>query len=164
MATALREGDAAPDFELAADEGSAVRLSALRGSWVVLFFYPRALTPGCTTEACGFRDLRRELAQAGVEVLGLSHDPVDRLRSFKAKNGLNFPLLSDPDHATAQAYGVFGEKRFMGREFMGVHRTTFLIDADGTVARVWPRVRVHEHASEVLSEARRLLDERRLPA
>ena len=156
MTTLPGEGADAPDFALAADDGGIVRLSDLRGQWVVLFFYPKALTPGCTTEACDFRDLLGDLAAAGVAVLGISHDPVDTLRRFRARHDLSYPLLSDVEHEVTQAYGVYGLKKFMGREFMGIFRTTFLIDPEGRVVRVWPKVKVKNHAAEVLAEARRL--------
>ena len=156
MPTSLSEGDQAPGFELLGDDGGTTRLSDLRGSWVALFFYPKALTPGCTTEACGFRDLHGELVAAGVRVLGISHDPVDKLDRFRAKHGLEYPLLSDEQHVATEAFGVHGLKKFMGREFMGIFRTTFLIDPQGVVARVWPRVKVQSHAAEVLEEALRL--------
>jgi peroxiredoxin Q/BCP len=149
-------GAAAPDFTLPADQGGEVRLSGLAGRWVVLFFYPKALTPGCTTEACGFRDAYAELGELGAEVLGLSHDPVDKLQKFRAKHELTFPLLSDTEHAVTEAYGVYGLKKFMGREYMGIHRTTFLIGPDGRIARVWPKVRVKDHVEEVVTALKEL--------
>lgn len=150
----LAEGTAAPDFELEADDGRRLRLSDLRGRWVVLFFYPKALTPGCTTEACGFRDAYREMQELGAEVLGVSHDPVARQRRFKEKHELSFPLLSDPEHRVTGAFGVYGLKKFMGREHMGIHRTTFLIDPEGRIAKVWRKVKVKDHPAEVLEELR----------
>ncbi len=146
------EGSAAPDFELPSDDGQQIRLSSLKGKWVVLFFYPKALTPGCTTEACGFRDAYAELQDLGAEVLGLSHDPIPKLQKFREKNGLTFPLLSDVEHEATTAYGVYGLKKFMGREYMGIKRTTFLIDPEGRIAKVWKQVRVKDHVDEVLSE------------
>lgn len=150
----LPEGREAPDFELEADDGRAVRLSDLRGRWVVLFFYPKAMTPGCTTEACGFRELHDEIVATGAAVLGVSHDSVDRQRRFKEKHGLNFPLLSDPEHRVTEAFGVYGLKKFMGREHMGIHRMTFLIDPEGRIAKVWRKVKVKDHPVEVLEELR----------
>ena len=156
MSVPLGEGVKAPDFSLSTDEGGEVRLHGLEGRWVVLFFYPKALTPGCTTEACGFRDAYAELGKLGAEVLGVSHDPVDKLQKFRAKHELTFPLLSDTEHAVTDAYGVYGMKKFMGREYMGIHRTTFLIDPKGRIARVWPKVRVKDHVEEVVTALKEL--------
>ncbi len=152
----LAEGTPAPPFELTADDGRTVRLEDLRGRWVILYFYPRAMTPGCTTEACGFRDTGAELRDLGAEVVGVSPDPPERLARFRERHGLDFVLLADPEHRVAEAYGVWGPKKFMGREREGVHRTTFLIDPEGRVARVWRRVRVQDHAAEVAAALRQL--------
>jgi len=149
-------GEAAPTFRLPSDEGREVDLAELCGRWVVLFFYPKALTPGCTTEACGFRDAYKTLQEMGVEVLGISHDPVTKLAKFRAKHELSFPLLSDEQHQATEAYGVYGLKKFMGREYMGIHRRTFLIDPEGRIAKVWPKVRVKDHATEVVEALREL--------
>jgi len=126
-------GDLAPDFTLTNDQGEAVSLSALRGQRVILYFYPRADTPGCTKQACAFRDASAELAELDAVVLGLSPDPVKDLVKFRDKQGLNFPLLSDEDHAVAEAYGVWREKSMYGRTYMGIQRSQFVIDADGTI-------------------------------
>jgi peroxiredoxin Q/BCP len=151
MPTNLKPGDAAPDFDLPSDSGARVRLRDLRGKRVVLYFYPRDDTPGCTTEACSFRDAWTELERRGVVVLGVSKDsPKSHLR-FKQKYGLPFTLLSDEDHAVADAYGVWGPKKFMGREYEGMDRATFLIGPDGRIEAVWPRVKPEGHAEEVLA-------------
>ncbi len=151
MPTNLKPGDAAPDFDLPSDSGARVRLRDLRGKRVVLYFYPKDDTPGCTTEACSFRDAWSELERRGVVVLGVSKDsPKSHLR-FKQKYGLPFTLLSDEDHAVADAYGVWGPKKFMGREYEGMDRATFLIGPDGRIEAVWPRVKPEGHAEEVLA-------------
>lgn len=146
------EQQMAPDFKVEADDGSTVRLSDFRGRKVVLFFYPRADTPGCTIEACEFRDTSPQLEVQGAVVLGISPDEVEAVRSFRGKLGLPFPLLADADHAVAEAYGVWSEKSMFGKNFMGVDRTTFLIDENGRVARVFRKVKPEGHAEEVLSE------------
>lgn len=146
----LQENDLAPDFELTADDGSQVRLSNLRGNRVILFFYPRADTPGCTTEACEFRDLTPQIQEKGAVVLGISPDPVDAVRKFREKFNLPFRLLADSDHAIAEAYGVWGEKSMYGKTYMGVERTTFLIDEEGRIARIFRKVSPKGHAEEVL--------------
>ena len=148
----LKENDAAPDFELPADDGEPVRLSALRGRRVVLYFYPRADTPGCTTEACEFRDLHPQLSAEGAVVLGVSPDPVEAVRKFREKFDLPFHLLADADHAVAEAYGVWKEKSMYGKKYWGVERTTFLIDEQGRIARVHHKVKPEGHAREVLGE------------
>ena len=147
----VEEGKVAPDFELRSDAGETVRLSSLRGRPVVLYFYPRDDTPGCTTEACEFRDAYDEFRRRGVEILGVSPDAEASHRKFKAKHELPFTLLSDPDHETAEAYGVWKEKRRYGRTYMGVERSTFVIDADGKVTKALPRVDPQTHADEVLA-------------
>ena len=148
----LQENALAPDFELPADDGSTVRLSDLRGSKVILYFYPRADTPGCTTEACEFRDLTPQIQEKGALVLGISPDPVEPVRKFRAKFDLPFRLLADADHAIAEAYGVWGEKSMFGKKYMGVERTTFLIDEEGHIARIFRKVSPEGHAGEVLQE------------
>ena len=144
----LAEGDEAPDFELPDQDGRPVRLSSLRGRRVVLYFYPRADTPGCTAQACAIRDRAAEFDAAGATVLGVSPDPVPRLRRFADRHGLPFTLLSDEDHAVAEAYGTWVEKRG-GR--MGIERSTFVIDAGGRIERVLRRVSAKAHDELVLS-------------
>lgn len=129
----LNVGDLAPDFELLDDQGRPVRLRDFRGRPVLLYFYPKAMTSGCTRQACAFRDAMPDFERLGVAVLGISPDPVERLQQFKVKEGLNFPLLSDPDHAVAEAYGVWGEKSMYGRTYMGIIRSQFLIDENGII-------------------------------
>ena len=146
----LKEGDAAPDFETRDAEGNAVKLSDLRGRNVVLYFYPKDDTPGCTKEACGFRDSFAEFRGRGIEVLGVSTDDEKSHRKFAEKYGLPFTLLADTEHRVADLYGVYGEKQFMGRKYMGVARKTFLIDEEGRLRKVFDRVKVDEHADEVL--------------
>jgi thioredoxin-dependent peroxiredoxin len=148
----LQENDLAPDFELPADDGTAVRLSGLRGARVILYFYPRADTPGCTTEACEFRDRMPQFEEQGAVILGVSPDAVGEVRKFREKFGLPFRLLADPDHSVAEAYGVWKEKSMFGKTFMGVERTTFLIDEEGRLARIYRRVKPEGHAAEVLEE------------
>ncbi len=145
----VQEGEAAPEFELESDAGETIRLRDLRGRRVVLYFYPKDDTPGCTKEACGFRDDLPRFRAADATVLGVSADDVASHRRFKEKYDLNFPLLADPDHRVSEAYGVWGKKTLYGREIEGIHRTTFLIDEEGRVARVWERVRPEGHAEEV---------------
>ena len=146
----LKEGDAAPDFESRDAEGNAVRLSDLRGRKVVLYFYPKDDTPGCTKEACSFRDGFAEFKRRGIEVLGVSTDDERSHRKFAEKYQLPFTLLADTDHGVADLYEVYGEKEFMGRKYMGVARKTFLIDEGGRIAKVFDKVKVDEHADEVL--------------
>lgn len=142
-------GELAPDFTLDTDAGTPLTLSSLRGKPVVLFFYPKDNTPGCTIESCQFRDLVPRFQTMGAHVLGVSPDSVRKHANFRAKHGLNFPLLADVDKAVASAYGVWQEKTFWGRKYMGNARTTFLIDADGRVARVFEKVNPLTHAAEV---------------
>lgn len=147
----LDEGDPAPDFTLPADNGDEVTLSDLGGRPVVVYFYPRDDTPGCTVEACGFRDAMPELEDRDAVVLGISDDDVDSHADFKAKHDLNFPLLADEEGRVGDAYGVYVEKQMYGNTFMGMQRATFLVDADGQIARVWPTVDPEGHADEVLA-------------
>lgn len=147
----LQEHDPAPDFELPADDGSRVRLSRLRGQRVILYFYPRADTPGCTTEACEFGELMPQWQEKGAVVLGVSPDEVGAVRRFREKFRLPFRLLADADHAVAQAYGVWAEKSMYGKTYMGVERTTFLLDADSRIERVYRKVSPKGHAAEVLA-------------
>lgn len=144
------EGDEAPDFTLPDDEGDEVTLSDLRGRPVVVYFYPRDDTPGCTLEARSFRDAMPDLADRDVAVLGISDDDADSHARFRDKHDLNFPLLADTDGEVADAYGVWVEKQMFGNEFMGVHRATFLVDADGRIAKVWPDVDPEGHVGQVL--------------
>lgn len=146
----LQENDVAPDFALPADDGELVRLSNLRGHRVILFFYPRADTPGCTIEACEFRDVSPQIEERGARVFGVSPDTVEDVRKFREKFSLNFPLLADADHAVAEAYGVWKEKTNYGRKYFGVERTTFLVDADGRIERIYRKVDPKGHASSVL--------------
>jgi len=146
----IKEGDAAPDFESRDAEGNTVRLSDLRGQKVVLYFYPKDDTPGCTKEACSFRDSSAEYERRGVKVLGVSPDDEKSHRKFAEKYSLPFTLLADTDHSVADLFGVYGEKQFMGRKYMGVNRITFLIDEEGRVRKVFDKVKVEEHADEVL--------------
>jgi peroxiredoxin Q/BCP len=146
----LEEGAKAPDFTLPDQDGDEVTLSGLAGRTVVLYFYPKADTPGCTTQACGVRDHAGDYEAAGAVVLGVSPDPVKHVKRFHDKQGLNFTLLADADHAVAEAYGVWAEKSMYGRTYWGNLRATFIIDADGTVAHVIPKASPATHDDEVL--------------
>jgi peroxiredoxin Q/BCP len=152
----IQEGDTAPDFILVADDGRDVRLSGLRGKPVVLYFYPKDDTPGCTKEACAFRDRRTEMEERGAVVLGVSPDTVASHGQFRDKYGLNFPLLADPDHQVAESYGAWGEKTFMGRTSIGIRRSTFVIDREGKVAKAWRKVSVDGHDEQVLAALAKL--------
>jgi len=147
----VSEGEPAPDFTAETDAGETVSLSDFRGKPVVLYFYPKDDTPGCTKQACGIRDAYGEFEDAGAVVLGVSPDKVGKHVKFKQKYDLPFTLLADPDHEVAELYGVWGEKRYMGRTYLGVNRTTFLIGADGTVTRVMHDVKPASHADDVLA-------------
>lgn len=146
----VSENQPAPDFELQADDGSAVKLSNFKGQKVILYFYPKDDTPGCTTQACDLRDHIQEIDARGVVVLGVSPDDVASHRKFKQKFGLNFPLLADVDHTVAELYGVWKEKNLYGRKIMGVERTSFIIDEKGNIAKVLPRVKPAEHVGQLL--------------
>jgi peroxiredoxin Q/BCP len=148
--TVIEEGKPAPDFELDSDTGERVKLSGLRGRPVVLYFYPKDDTPGCTTEACEFRDAYDVFRDRGAEVLGVSPDDVVSHGKFKTKYGLPFTLLADPDHAVAERYGVWTEKSRAGKSYMGINRSTFVIDRDGNVARAMTGIKPAGHASQVL--------------
>jgi peroxiredoxin Q/BCP len=152
----IEEGAKAPAFSLTADDGSKVRLADLKGLPVVLYFYPKDDTPGCTKEACAFRDAEGELQRLGARVLGVSPDSVESHAKFRDKFGLNFPLLADPDHAVAEKYGAWREKNMYGKKSMGVQRSTFLIDSAGKVAKLWKRVSVDGHADQVLEALKAL--------
>ncbi|NGQ97366.1 thioredoxin-dependent thiol peroxidase [Brevibacillus sp. SYP-B805] len=148
--TALAAGQAAPDFTLPASHGRTISLKDFRGKNVVLYFYPKDMTPGCTTEACDFRDFHPEFAKWNTVVLGISPDDVKSHDKFIAKHELPFPLLADVDHRVAEAYGVWVLKKMYGREYMGIERSTFLIDANGMIVHVWPKVKVAGHVQDVL--------------
>lgn len=150
----VEAGTPAPDFELRGDDGRTVRLSELRGRQVVIYFYPKDDTPGCTIQACGIRDAYGELQRAGAVVLGVSPDDELSHVEFREKYGLPFTLLSDPDHAVSERYGVWGEKQYMGSTYWGVNRSTFVVDEHGTVKRVMHAVEPDTHAGEVLEALR----------
>ncbi|MCS7081389.1 MAG: thioredoxin-dependent thiol peroxidase [Bacteroidetes bacterium] len=147
----LRVGDQAPDFEAYDQHGRPVRLSDFRGRKVVLYFYPKDGTPGCTQEACSLRDHHEELLRRGLVVIGVSPDGVESHRRFAEKHGLPFLLLSDPEGKIAQQYGVWGERSLYGRTFIGVRRTTFLIDEEGRIAHIFQKVRTSAHAEQILA-------------
>jgi thioredoxin-dependent peroxiredoxin len=147
-------GDKAPAFSLEDQSGETVKLSDFKGKKVVLYFYPKDDTPGCTREACAFRDEHSALLKAGAVVLGVSPDSEATHAKFAGKYKLPFPLLADPDHAVSERYGAWGEKSLYGRKFMGIQRSTFLIDGSGKVSRVWPKVKVDGHVDQVLEAIR----------
>jgi thioredoxin-dependent peroxiredoxin len=146
----IKEGNAAPDFTATNTNGETIRLKDLRGKKVVLYFYPKDDTPGCTKEACSFRDAFSDFRKHDIEVIGVSTDSEASHKKFTTKYQLPFTLLADTDHSIADAYGVYGEKKFMGRTYMGVKRMTFLIDEKGKVRKVFEKVKPEEHAREVL--------------
>lgn len=150
MSDWIEEGETAPDFTVTADDGGQVRLSDFRGKPVVLYFYPKDDTPGCTREACAFRDRTADLKAKGAVVLGISPDDVTSHGKFRDKYSLNFPLLSDVGHAVAERYGAWREKNMYGKTSMGIQRSTFLIDGDGKVRKVWKKVNVDGHDQQVL--------------
>ncbi len=152
MAIQLKEGKAAPAFSAVTQDGIIVSLNNCKGKWVVLYFYPRDDTPGCTKEACGFRDSWRAIQKTGALLFGVSPDSVKSHGKFAAKFKLPFSLLADDEKKMVKAYGVWGEKKFMGRAYMGVFRTTFLIDPKGKIRKIWDLVKPDEHADEVLAE------------
>jgi peroxiredoxin Q/BCP len=147
----LREGDYAPSFTVLTNGGGKISLADFKGQNVILYFYPKDDTPGCTKEACNFRDGFEEFKKRGAIILGVSPDTVKKHDKFVEKFTLPFPLLADDEKKIAQAYGVWGEKMFMGRKYMGVHRVTFLIGPDGKIKKIWPKVKPEEHAQEVLA-------------
>ena len=151
----LEAGQTAPDFTLPSDNGDSIALSALRGQNIILYFYPAAMTPGCTTEACDFRDNLERLRSRGFTVLGISKDPLDKLIRFRGRDHLTFPLLSDADLTVHRLYGAYGEKKLYGKVYEGVIRSTFVIDGDGVirVARIHPRYSNHERFLEILVQA-----------
>ena len=152
----LQDGDLAPDFELETDSGESLKLSRLRGKPVVVYFYPKDDTSGCTIEAKDFSRLAPQFRKAGVEVIGVSPDSVESHEKFRSKHGLAVRLAADPDKVAAMAYGVWAQKSMYGRTYMGVERSTFLLDKAGRVARSWRKVKVPEHAEEVLAAVRAL--------
>lgn len=147
----LKPGDKAPDFDAPASNGGRISLASLAGNNVILYFYPKDDTPGCTKEACAFRDHFADFQKKKAVVLGVSIDPVVSHDKFTAKYKLSFPLLADEDKKIVQAYGVWGEKVFMGRKYQGTHRVTFLIGPDGVIKNIWTEVKPGEHAAEVLA-------------
>ena len=150
----LNPGDNAPDFTLLGQDGEPVSLESLRGKNVILYFYPKADTPGCTTQACGVRDHRVDYERAGAVVLGVSPDPVKRIEKFDNKHGLGFPLLGDEDHSVAEKYGVWVQKSMYGRTYMGMERTTFVISPEGTITAVLRKVKPDQHDELVLDSLR----------
>ena len=148
----LKEGDPAPDIRVRADTGEEFRLASLKGKRVVLYFYPRADTPGCTTEACEFRDGIRAFAKKGAAVVGVSPDKLAQQTKFKQKYGLPFPLLADENKEAAQAYGVWKEKNMYGKRVMAIVRTTFVIGPDGRIEKIYPNVKAKGHAQQVLAD------------
>ena len=157
MSDWIEADQTAPDFTLLSDSGEQVRLSQFRGSPVVLYFYPKDDTPGCNREACAFRDLKQDMEKLGAVVLGVSPDTVESHQKFREKFKLNFPLLADVDHAVAEAYGAWREKVRFGKKSMGIQRSTFLIDADGVVRKVWKNVQVDGHDAQVLDALRAMV-------
>jgi len=155
----VEEGARAPAFTLTADSGQKVRLADQKGSPVVLYFYPKDDTPGCTKEACAFRDAEAKLQKLGAKVFGVSPDDVASHEKFRDKYALNFPLLADPDHKVAERYGAWREKNMYGKKSMGIQRSTFLIGPDGKVAKVWKRVKVEGHDQKVLDAVAELVAE-----
>jgi peroxiredoxin Q/BCP len=152
MAKSLKEGDTAPEISLLTDSGDPFSLASMRGKNIVLYFYPKADTPGCTKEACAFRDSSRKFSKANTVVVGLSPDTTAAQAKFRAKFDLPFTLLADPDHKVAELYGVWKEKSMYGRKYMGVERTTFLLDGKGVIKKIFPKVKVEGHPEEVLAE------------
>jgi len=152
----IAEGSPAPDFSLPASGGRTVSLQSLKGKPFVLYFYPRADTPGCTKEACAFQEALPQLGKIGVEVIGVSKDKMAPIEKFAAKYKLSFPLASDPDAKTIEAYGAWQEKSMYGKKYMGIERSTVLVDKAGKIAKIWPKVKVEGHAAEVLQAVQAL--------
>ncbi len=152
----LTVGSPAPSFSLADQRGTFRSLRDFSGSWTVLYFYPKDDTPGCTTEACAFRDMQGEFAAAGIAVVGISPDSVESHAGFAAKHRLGFTLLADPSKAVLEAYGAWGERSMYGKAYMGVLRSSVLVSPDGTVAKVYPKVSPQEHAAEILEDVKSL--------
>ncbi len=154
---ALQEGDAAPDFSLPANTAKTIALKDFRGKRaVVLYFYPKDDTPGCTVEACGFRDTSKDYEKAGAAILGVSLDNLNSHQKFSDKFSLSFPLLSDESQAVSKAYGVYKLKQMYGKEYWGIERTTFLIDKQGKIAKIYPKVKVEDHHNQVLKDLKAL--------
>jgi peroxiredoxin Q/BCP len=149
----LQEGDEAPAFEMPASGGRTVSKAALSGKPFVLYFYPKADTPGCTTEACAFQEALPQLGKIGIDVIGVSRDPMKPIEKFAAKYNLTFPLASDEAGACSEAYGTWVEKSMYGKTYMGIERATFLVDKTGKIAKIWPKVKVNGHAAEVMKAA-----------
>jgi len=147
----LVAGDKAPQFVLDDDNSNSVSLADFAGKKVLVYFYPKAMTPGCITQACGLRDTKTELADHNTVVLGISPDPVKKLANFVTKKALNFPLLSDPEHAIADAFGVWGEKKFMGKIYDGIHRISFLVNEQGVIEKVFDKFKTKDHHQVVLA-------------
>ncbi len=150
--TTLEAGDKAPDFSVVNQDGNTVKLSDFKGKKLVLFFYPKASTPGCTAEACNIRDNWERFQEKGYAILGVSADTQKRQSNFKNKYDFPFPLLADEDKEVIQAYGVWGPKKFMGKEYDGIHRTTFIIDEEGKIEEVIKKVKTKAHTDQILSE------------
>lgn len=151
-----QEGAAAPDFTMPASGGRTVSLAGLKGRPFLLYFYPKADTPGCTRQACGLQEALPQLGRTGLTVIGVSPDKLPPIEKFAQKFGLEFPLASDPDHKVAEAYGTWVEKSMYGRKYMGMERSSFLVDAEGKVARIWRKVKPEAHAAQVLQAAQDL--------
>lgn len=149
-------GDAAPDFTLSASGGRTVSAASLKGQPYLLYFYPKASTPGCTTQACGIQEALPALGKTGLTVIGVSPDAMAPIEKFAKKYDLTFPLASDPEHQLAEAYGTWVEKQFMGRRYMGFERSSFLVDKDGRIAAIWRKVKPEAHAAQVLEAAKGL--------
>jgi thioredoxin-dependent peroxiredoxin len=158
MSDWIEEGRKAPDFTLASTDGKKIKLSSFKGSPVVVYFYPKDDTPGCTKEACAFRDLKRDFQKLGAHVLGISADSVESHEKFRDKFELNFPLLADEGHKVAEQYGAWREKNMYGKKSMGIQRSTFLIDAKGRVAKVWKAVKVDGHDEQVMEALKGLAE------
>jgi peroxiredoxin Q/BCP len=145
----LNTGDKAPDFSLPADNNSTISLSDYKGQWIVIYFYPKDDTPGCTTESCSFRDHRKDFEKLGAQIIGISKDSIKKHDKFKAKYDLNFPLVSDENSDMCERYGVWVEKSMYGKKYMGIERSTFLIDKKGNIAQIWRSVKVPGHVEDV---------------
>jgi thioredoxin-dependent peroxiredoxin len=152
----VQEGDAAPDFEMPASGGRMVSKSGYKGKPFLLYFYPKADTPGCTKEACAFQEALPQLGHIGIDVIGVSKDPMKAIEKFAEKYHLTFPLASDEGGSVCESYGVWGEKSMYGKTFMGIERASFLVDKHGKIAKIWPKVKVDGHAVEVLTAAKAL--------
>ena len=152
----LTQGDAAPDFTAPTDSAGTATLSAMKGGAVIVYFYPKDNTPGCTTEAIAFRDLKKDFAEAGARIIGVSKDTVKKHDNFIAKHDLNFTLVSDQSGEICDAFGVWVEKNLYGRKYMGIERSTFLIDKAGVIQEVWRKVRIKDHVKKVLDAAKAL--------